>query len=291
MTKNQQKNLVIASGKGGVGKSMLTSSLSILFNQQNKIIAVDCDVDAPNLAIWLNEEKKWQTIKKISTSEKAIVNYKKCIGCGSCAQKCQFKAIKMTPNKPQINVFTCEGCGLCEIICPTKAISLHKVKNGEIKTKKTKYNFPLITGQLYPGETGSGKVIDQVIQKAKNYQYDLMLIDSSPGTGCPVIASLKEADQVLLVTEPTPSGFNDLKRILQVVNHFAIPYFIIINKWDINKKLSLKIKNWADKNFIGQIAYNPQIFNAISQFKPIMETDLKTKNEIISIYKKLNKLL
>ncbi len=291
MSKNKKIKLVIASGKGGVGKSMLTSSLSILFNQHKKIIAVDCDVDAPNLAIWLNEAKKWQTTKKISTSEKAIVNYKKCIGCGSCAQNCQFKAIKMVKNKPQINVFTCEGCGLCKIICPSKAISLHKVKNGEIKTKKTKYNFYLITGRLYPGETGSGKVIDQVIQEAENYKHELMIIDSSPGTGCPVIASLKEAHQVILVTEPTPAGFNDLKRILKVVNHFAIPYLIIINKWDINKKLSLKIKNWSGKNFIGQISYNPEIFNAISKFKPIMETDLKTKNEIISIYKKLNKLL
>ncbi|MBD3360025.1 MAG: P-loop NTPase [Candidatus Buchananbacteria bacterium] len=291
MNKNKQTKLVIASGKGGVGKSMLTSSLAILFNQHKKIIAVDCDVDAPNLAIWLNEAKDWQKIQKISTAEKAIVNYKKCIGCGSCAKNCQFKSIKMAKNKPQINVFTCEGCGLCEIICPTKAISLHKVKNGEIKTKKTKYNFPLITGQLYPGETGSGKVIDQVIQKAKNYKYDLMLIDSSPGTGCPVIASLKEADKVLLITEPTPSGFSDLKKILQVVNHFAIPYFIIINKWDINKNLSLQIKKWAGKNLLGQISYNPEIFDAISQFKPLMETDLKTKNEIISIYKKLIKLL
>lgn len=290
MVKNKKTKLVITSGKGGVGKSMLTSSLAILFNQHKKIIAVDCDVDAPNLAIWLNEEKKWQNIKKISTSEKAIVNKNKCIGCGACAASCQFKAIKMVKNKPEINPFTCEGCGLCELICPVKAISLKPVKNGEIKIKKTKYNFKLITGQLYSGETGSGKIVDQVIQEAENNKYELMIIDSSPGTGCPVIASLKEANQVILITEPTPAGFSDLKRILQVVNHFKIPYHMVINKWDINKNLSLKIKKWASKNLLGQISYNPKIFNAISQFIPIMETDLKTKDEIISIYKKLTKI-
>ncbi len=290
-TKGKKLKLVIASGKGGVGKSMITSSLAILFNQQNKIIAVDCDVDAPNLAIWLNEATTWQKIKKISTSEKAIVDYKKCIGCGSCAKNCQFKAIKMVKNKPQINKFTCEGCGLCEIICPTKAISLKSVKNGEIKTKKTKYDFKLITGQLYPGETGSGKVVDQVKKEADKNDYQIMIIDSSPGTGCPVIASLQDANYVTLITEPTPSGFSDLKRVLEVVNYFKTPYGIIINKWDINKKLSLKIKKWSGSKFIGQISYEPKIFEAIASFNPVMKTGLKTKKELKIIYKKIKNIL
>jgi len=289
MAINKKLKLVIASGKGGVGKSMLTSSLAILFNQQHQVVAVDCDVDAPNLAIWLNEATNWQKIKKISTSEKAIVNSKKCIGCGSCVQNCQFQAIKLIKNKAHVNPFTCEGCGLCEIICPVQAISLKPVKNGEIKIKKTKDNFNLISGQLYPGETGSGKVVDQVKKEADNYDYQIMIIDSSPGTGCPVIASLKDTNYVALITEPTPSGFSDLKRVLQVVNYFKIPYGIIINKWDINKILSAKIKKWAGQKFIGQISYQPAIFQAIANFKPIMTTNLNTKKEIENIFKILNK--
>lgn len=159
--------LAIASGKGGVGKSMLTSCLSTLFAENNDVVAVDCDVDAPNLALWLGGVGKWDRIKKISTSEKPIFDYKKCVGCGRCADACQFKAIKMVDNKPRLNPFLCEGCGACEVLCPQGAIRMKSVKNGEIRVKKTRYGFTLVSGQLYPGETGSGKVVSEVKDEAK----------------------------------------------------------------------------------------------------------------------------
>ena len=159
--KNNKVKLVISSGKGGVGKSMLASALAMLFSKEKKVIAVDCDVDAPNLAIWLNEVKNWEKTRRVSTSVKAVVDYKKCNGCGLCAQKCHFGAIKMKNGKPVINPFLCEGCGVCEVVCPQKAIHMRPVKNGEIKEKKTKYGFPLVVGQLYPGETGSGKIVSE----------------------------------------------------------------------------------------------------------------------------------
>jgi len=308
MKKFKEFKLVVSGGKGGVGKSMLCSALAMLFNElphqkfgsggkRKKIVAVDCDVDAPNLAIWLNEDRNWQKIKKISTSSKAIVDYEKCTGCGLCAEKCHFNAIKMEKGRPPhqnfgssrpvINPFLCEGCAACEVLCPQKAIKLKPVKNGRIKIKKTKQGFFLVSGQLLPGETGSGKIVTEIKKEGEKFKYDIMLIDSSPGTGCPVIASLQGTNFVVLVTEPTPSGFSDLNRVLEVVNHFDIPYNIVINKWDINPNLSKKIEKWAGKRLLGKISYDKNIFKAISNLTPILETNLKAKKEIEGIYYKL----
>jgi len=293
------KKIVIASGKGGVGKSMLTSALAMLFAEnKKKIVAADCDVDAPNLAIWLGEVGSWDKRLPVVASVKPKIDFKKCDGCGLCAENCRFGAIKMVKGKPKINQFLCEGCGVCEVICPQKAIMLKPVQNGEIRIKNTKYDFPLVSGQLYPGETGSGKVVTEVKKQAEKFKYDLMFIDSSPGTGCPVIASLQDANFAILITEPTPSGFSDLKRVLEVVNYFNIPYVLVINKWDINKGLSSKIEKWAKDpegeqvpygagRFLGRISYDKNIFKAISNLTPIMETDLKAKEEIREIFNNL----
>lgn len=288
--KAKKLKLVIASGKGGVGKSMLTSALAVLFAKNKKVVAVDCDADAPNLGIWLGGVKKWDKTMPVVASARPEIDYKKCDGCGLCAKKCQFGAIKMINGKPKLNPFLCEGCGACEVICPQKAIKLKAVQNGEIKIKKTKYGFPLVSGQLFPGESGSGKVVTEIKSEAEKFQSDLMIIDSAPGTGCPVIGSLKDSNLAILITEPTPSGFSDLKRVLEVVNHFNVPWSLVINKWDINPQLSNKIEKWSNKKFLGKISYDKEIFKAIANLTPIMETNLKVKKEIKEIFKNLNRL-
>ena len=284
------KKLAIASGKGGVGKSMLTSSLAILFSKdKKKILALDCDVDAPNLLVWLGETNKWKKVKEISVSEKPIINSKKLTKKEAeiCAQKCKFNALNVVKGKLKLNYFLCEGCGTCQYFCPPGTIKFKPVINGEIRIKTTKYGFPIISGHLYPGETGSGKIVTEIKQKAEEFNKEIILIDSAPGTGCPVIASLQDSDFVLLITEPTPSGFSDLKRVLEVVNHFKVPWAVVINKYELNKKLAIKIKKWAKAKFLGSISYDKNIFKAISNLTPIMETNLKAKKEITKIYNKL----
>ncbi len=284
------KKIAIISGKGGVGKSMLASSLAILFSQdKHKIVAVDCDVDAPNLAVWLNEIGNWDEKRKISVSEKPLIDNNKINSAQAqkCAPKCKFKALIVEKEKLKLNYFLCEGCGACEFFCPQGAIKMKAVKNGEIKIKNTKYNFPLVSGHLFPGETGSGKVVSEIKQQAEKFKKELMIIDSSPGTGCPVIASIQDVDFAFLITEPTLSGLADLKRVLKVVEHFRIPWKLTINKWDINKKIFNHIKKWAGQNFLGKISYDKNIFKAISELTPIVETSLDAKDEIKEIYSSL----
>ena len=276
--------IVVASGKGGVGKSMLASSLALLFSKNKKIVACDCDVDAPNLGLWLGITD-YDKSEKISTSEKAKIIDQKILD-DKILKVCKFRAIEKIDGKYVINPFLCEGCGACKIVYPD-AIELKPVKNGELRVKKTKHRFPLVSGQLYPGEAGSGKIVEQLRKEAKKFDYDVMILDAAAGIGCPVIASVRGCDYTVLITEPTPSGFSDLRRILEVVNHFKINYGIVINKWDINPKLSKEIEEWSGKKFLGKISYDKKIIDAIVNLKPPIFSDSKTVDEINGIFRKL----
>jgi len=279
--------IVVASGKGGVGKSMLTSSLALLFSENNKVVACDCDVDAPNLGLWLGITK-CDSIQKISTSVKASIDQEKCTNCGKCFEVCNFFAIEKK-NVYKINPFLCEGCGACKLKCPENAIKLRPIKNGEIRVKNTKYGFPLISGQLYPGESGSGKIVEVLKNKAETYKHDIMILDSSAGIGCPVIASVKDCNFCVLITEPTPSGFSDLKRILEIVNHFKMPFGIVVNKWNINPELSDKIEKWSGEKFLGKISYDKKVIESIVDLKPVLFSDSKVVDEIKKIFLKCRK--
>jgi len=274
--------IVVASGKGGVGKSMLAASLALLFSKNKKVVACDCDVDAPNLGLWLGVTE-YESVEKISTSFKATIDSSKCIKCGKCKNICKFFAVEKNENY-YINPFLCEGCGACEIICPVNAIKLNPVKNGEIRTKNTKYGFPLVCAQLYSGETGSGKIVEELRKKADEFDHDTMILDAAAGIGCPVIASVRGCDYAVLITEPTPSGFSDLKRILEIVNHFNIPYGVVINKWDINPKLSNEIQKWSGDKFLGKISYDKKVIDCIVNLKPVIFSDSKVVNEIREIF-------
>jgi len=278
--------IVVASGKGGVGKSMLTSALALLFSKERKIVACDCDVDAPNLGLWLGITE-YDIIEKISTSEKAFINRKKCINCEKCVKVCPYGAIEIKNGKIEINHLLCEGCGVCQMVCPKGAIEIKPVKNGEIRINTTKYNFPLISGKLYPGESGSGKIVEELKRRAEEFDNEITIFDSAAGIGCPVIASVRGSDFAVLVTEPTPSAFFDLKRILEVVNYFKIPYGIVINKFDINQRISKKIERFAGEKLLGKISYDKKVVDCIVNLKPVITSDSKVVNEIVEIFERM----
>jgi MinD superfamily P-loop ATPase len=280
--------IVVASGKGGTGKSMLASSMTILFSKNSRVVACDCDVDAPNLGLWLGITE-YDTKKRISTSEKAYINPKKCVECGECFDACRFGAVERDRGF-KINPLLCEGCGVCQLVCPEEAIELKKVMNGEIRLNETKLGFPLVSGQLYPGETGSGKIVQELRRKAEEFYHDVMILDSAAGIGCPVIASVTGCDFALLVTEPTPSGFTDLGRILEIVNHFQIPFGIVLNKWDINPTMSKKIESWSGERLLGKIPYDRKVVDSIVNLKPVIYSDATATSEILKVFEKIKNL-
>jgi MinD superfamily P-loop ATPase len=289
------KIITILSGKGGTGKTTLSSNISVLLSKQKKITVADCDSDAPNLALALGiQEEDFSSWKEVETNEKAILNEKKCIGCKKCFNVCNFGAIKWDDkkNKPIFDSLLCEGCGACQLVCSQKAIKLVKVKNGRISDIKTKYGFDLVSGQLNIGSTGSGKVVSLIKEKAmelaKKNNSNFILLDSAAGVGCPVIASIQGSDFIVAVTEPTPSGLNDLKRVLRTVEHFRIPYGIVINKFDLNKNFTKIIENFMDKYnipLLGKIPYDKEFFKALVNMNPIVETNPKNKQIFENILK------
>jgi len=283
--------IVVASGKGGVGKSMVASSLSVLFAKEYRIVACDCDVDAPNLGLWLGVTE-YDERKKVTTSEKAFIksqeNAKK---CGLDPEICRFGAISIEDGQYRIDSMLCEGCGLCAFLCPT-GIEMRFVENGEIRIKKnTKYGFPLIDAQLGPGETGSGKLVEELKKELKRFEYDIVILDSAAGTGCPVISSVRGSDFALIVTEPTPAGISDMKNMLKVIEHFKIPFAVVINKYDLNEKLT----EWIEENIgnvVGKIRYDKDVIKAIVNLTPVVafKSDGASK-DITEMFERLRETL
>jgi MinD superfamily P-loop ATPase len=281
--------IVIASGKGGTGKSMLASSMCLFFSDSATVVACDCDVDAPNLGLWLGVTE-YDNRKSISVSEKAEVNHIKCTMCGKCLESCRFEAVEKN-DVFHINPLICEGCGVCRLICPSDAIDLKEVRNGELRITNTRWGFPLVSGQVYPGATGSGKIVQKLREKAEEFKHDIMVLDSAAGIGCPVIASITGCDYAVLVTEPTPSGFTDMKRILEVLNHFQIPFGVVVNKWNINPRASDEIENWSGKQFLGKVSYDREVINSIVNLKPVVKLNSEVSNEIKNIFKTLRSVV
>lgn len=280
------KTIAVLSGKGGVGKSSITSSLAILLSKQRKIICADCDVDAPNLALLFGlKQEQFTEWEDISTNQKAVFDYEKCNGCRKCYYSCYFNAIDWDSvnNRPVLKEHACEGCGMAEVICPQNAIRLEDVINAKIGYAQTDRGFKIISSQLHPGESGSGKLVAKVKEKAELLAEDseIMMVDSAAGVGCPVIASVSGSDYCILVVEPTPSGIYDMKRALEIVDHFNIDSGIVINKFDINEKYYEYIKEFADNkniNIIGKIPYNRSFVDSAVNMIPVIDNDAEIKN-------------
>ena len=257
------KQLVIISGKGGTGKTIITASIATL--AQNKVM-VDCDVDAANLYLLLHPEI--QETHQFIGGKKAHIDVEKCTLCGECIDVCRFEAItEKEDGEIIIDPISCEGCGVCSHICPVEAIEMEKSVSGECFVSRTKYG-PFVHARLGIGEENSGKLVTEVRKKAKEIadknNLDFIIIDGPPGIGCPVISSLSGTDLALVVTEPTLSGIHDMERVVQVAHHFKTQTACCINKYDLNLQNSKKIESWCKKNsipLIGKIPFDEQVTN------------------------------
>lgn len=284
------KSIVVLSGKGGVGKSSITASLAVSFSKNKSLVCADCDVDASNLSLLFGiDSSKYLEWIKLSTNERAVIDKSKCKQCNKCVDICYFNAIKIDNGFPEVSKYGCEGCSACQLICPHDAITLEKIDNAKIGYAKTKYDFLIASAQLEPGNSGSGKVVNAVKQKAKqlNKNADFLLIDSAAGVGCPVISSVAGSDFALLVTEPTPSGFSDLKKAIEIVNHFKTKKGLVINKYDINDKITDEIINFAQsKNIpvLKKISFDKNFAIAMTNMVPLIDYD-KSYEEIFDTLK------
>ena len=252
------KEIVVISGKGGTGKTTITSSLIPYFQD---IVIGDCDVDAPNLQILFNP----QNSKKESFygMKKAKLDKELCIECGRCYEVCRFDAVE-NPKK-------CESCSICEYVCPVGAIKMVDNEAGEIYVSETKYG-KMVHACLFPGEENSGKLVAEVRKKAKKIAQDenkkYILLDGAPGVACNVISSLTGVKKAVIVTEPTLSGLHDLERVLELIERFRIKPYFVINKYDLSLEMANKIEEFLkDKGFevSVKVPFDKRVVNAIGR--------------------------
>jgi MinD superfamily P-loop ATPase len=270
--------ITIASGKGGVGKSSITSSLIYLISKSKKVIAVDADADAPNLSIVFGV-RDWDFEKPLEGGRVAVISSDKCKGCGICQEHCPYECIYRKGQIYRVEEVICEGCNVCSLVCPyDDVISFKPSISGVVKGRKTDYGFYLISADLFPGRPNSGKLVFMEKQiareKAEEENANYIIIDSAAGIGCQVIASINGSDALICVVEPSPSSFNDFKRLLKVAEHFKIKVYLLINKFDINEKFTKSILAFAEEEEIepiGNIPYDDHVIKAISAGKPVCE--------------------
>ncbi len=258
------KELVVISGKGGTGKTSIVASFASL--AKNAVFA-DCDVDAADLHLVL--EPKIMQKSDFSGGKRAAIVGQKCSGCGKCQELCRFDAIHINGEGNDVadKIFTvdpisCEGCKVCVEFCPVDAIEFKDSINGQWFISDTRFG-PMVHAKLGIAEENSGKLVTLIRKEAKRIateeEKDMIIVDGSPGIGCPVIASITGADLVLIITEPTLSGKHDLGRVADLTASFGIPTLLCINKSDLNQEITGQIAEEARNRGIklaGKIRYD-----------------------------------
>ncbi|MBW1881438.1 MAG: ATP-binding protein [Deltaproteobacteria bacterium] len=253
--------IAVLSGKGGTGKTTLVATFAHL---ADRVVAVECDVDAANLALVLPGEDG--PAQPFLSGRKAVVDEAVCAGCGSCAEVCRFDALQPTPHGAfRVVVPACEGCGACAFVCPMGAISYADNLAGTWRIRRIARGW-LVHASLGVAQDNSGKLVahvrEQARQLAEAHGVDLVLADGPPGMGCPVLATVGHQDRVLAVTEPTASGARDLNRLLDLGHHFRIPVDVVVNKWDLSPAGTNTIEEACAERrvpVIGRIPFDPAV--------------------------------
>jgi MinD superfamily P-loop ATPase len=284
------KQLTIISGKGGTGKTSFTAAFAALAKYA---VFADCDVDAADLHLIMKPEIKKSM--KFSGLKMAVLDKEKCTECGECIRACRFGAIS---KNIEINSLDCEGCGVCVYVCSEEALYLVNRNSGEAFLSETRFG-PMSHAKLNIAEEASGKLVTLVRNNARElaekYHSKLIIIDGPPGIGCPVISSISGVDLVLIITEPTKSGIYDLKRILEVANHFGIPNAVCINKCDINYEQSDNIRRYCDTNgipVVGYLPYDTKFTQAMIQGKTVNEfTNGQISEKIKGMWERIQNMM
>jgi MinD superfamily P-loop ATPase len=287
------RELVVASGKGGTGKTSLVGSFAVLAGRS---VLADCDVDAADLHLLMSPVvRRRETFK---AGRLAVIDPARCTGCGLCEPLCRFAAIAPALDgtdagdalraaagagaaEPtavyRVDPVACEGCGVCVDRCPARAIDFPERTSGEWFVSETRCG-PMVHAQLGIASENSGKLVSIVRREARSIAESsgigAVLVDGPPGIGCPVIASLTGATAVVAVTEPTVSGEHDLERLLQLCRHFEVPVSVCVNRWDINPEAGERIEAMARErgaDLAGRIPYDRAVTAAQLTARAVVE--------------------
>jgi MinD superfamily P-loop ATPase len=284
------KEIVVISGKGGTGKTSITASFAYLGGKD--LIVADCDVDAADMHLLLSPD--FAEAQAFKSGELCAIDSERCIECGKCFDVCRFDAVSHVGQSYTIDPIACEGCGYCARVCPVEAISIEYPEVGNLYISQVRTGTTMVHARLGIGADNSGKLVAKVKETAKRLceeqDKQAVIVDGSPGIGCPVVSSLSGASYVVLVTEPTVSGFHDLKRVYDLVHTFHITAGCIINKADLNDTILHSLKNYLQEEEIevlGEIPYDEEFTSAMTQGKTVIEYSHRIGNLLSESWEKI----
>lgn len=278
--------IAIASGKGGTGKTFISTNLfNSLQNSGLNMALVDCDAEAPNDREFLREGVL-QTTQPV-TQKIPVIDKSKCTYCGKCDEYCNFNAIFFLEEPQTIEVLEelCHGCGACSVACEYGAVT----EKDDLLGKINRYKFPngnkLIEGKMEVGVHVSVQIIKESIKAAEIF--DLVLLDSPPGTGCPFIQTVYKADYVVLVTEPTPFGLSDLKQSVEILREMKIPCGVIINRADLGTDEALNYLKQENIPLLMSVPFDREIAVAYSKGEMITNLSSEWREKFNQLYRNM----
>lgn len=268
--------IAVASGKGGTGKTLVATSLALSLGQNVQLL--DCDVEEPNAAIFIKPQ-----IEKTIKASVLIpgIDESKCDYCGKCAAVCEYHALVVAKNKVLVFPEMCHSCGACALLCPRQAISEQAREIGRIEI-----GGRFIQGCLNVGEVMSPPLIRQVKELIDPSR--TVIIDSPPGTSCPVITAVKGSDFCLLVTEPTPFGLNDLILAVEMVRKLGIQFGVLINRSDLGDDKTEAYCEAEKIPVLMRIPFKKEIAQAYSKGIPLIEIMPEYKVKFLRLYDALS---
>jgi MinD superfamily P-loop ATPase len=250
-------SVAIASGKGGTGKTTVAVSLFNILSGalDGAVMLVDCDVEEPNDQLFF--PKAGETGKKQVLRKVPVIDTQKCTWCRRCVEYCAYNAIVVLPGAAfaEINPDLCHSCGACLVACTDRAISEAEDVIGTITRWQVANGPAIVEGRLHVGSTMQTMMIRE-LKKSTAGTNALRILDAPPGTSCPVVETISDTDFVLLVTEPTPFGFHDLKLMIEVVKEMRVPYGVVINKTGIGTDDVYDYLSNEEADILGEIPFS-----------------------------------
>lgn len=256
-------NIAVLSGKGGTGKTTVSTNLALALEANY----IDCDVEEPNGFIFLNPEINTRKDVEVEIPD---IDKNKCILCGDCARVCKFNALAKGKHRLILFEKLCHSCGACSLVCKQEAIKYRKRAIGVIEEGK-KDKILVKRGILNIGEPMAVPVLKELLLNLS--EEDLNILDSSPGTSCNVVTTLQYADKAILVTEPTAFGLHDLKMAVKLVKQLKIPFGIIINKYNEENQYLKEYIEWENITILGKIPFRRDIAERYSTGKTLIDID------------------
>lgn len=267
--------IAVASGKGGTGKTTVAVSFALSLDG---VQFVDCDVEEPNAAIFLKPVIAEKTSVTMPVPE---VDEAKCSGCRKCAELCAYNALVVIGKRVLVFPNMCHGCGGCTLICPEKAIAEKPREIGVIETGSAG-EMAFMQGLLNVGDPMATPIIGQLRRRLDTSK--TVILDSPPGTSCPVIETVRESDFCVLVTEPTPFGLHDLRLAVETVRELSVPFGVVINSAGIGDDA---VEDWCREQGIPllmKIPWNRRIAEGYSRGEPVISVVPELKQEFKKLY-------